>query len=252
MTRYLLLTLFALLLSPVFTSFAAPLIEPPADCGLCGMNRNHFAFSRAIVTYADGTEIGTCSIQCAVRHQQEHASQQLRQLRVADYETKELLDAGTATWVVGGNRPGVMTSTPKWAFARPEAARAFVSEFGGEIVDFTRVLTLARGEVAADAKAEAEAHGHAHGHDHAGHGSPLSFNPAFGDDIYHTHPAGMWMANYKFMHTNQSGLRAGTTNVPLERVIPVTASHKWAKYKFAEDDEAAGRGYLCASAAVWP
>ncbi|HTZ16879.1 MAG TPA: hypothetical protein VMB78_00410 [Dissulfurispiraceae bacterium] len=31
----------------------------------------------------------------------------------------------------------------------------------------------------------------------------------FGDDIYHTHPAGMWMLNFKFMHVNMNGLRAG-------------------------------------------
>ena len=41
----------------------------------------------------------------------------------------------------------------------------------------------------------------------------MLFNHAFGDDIYHTHPAGMWMVTYKFMHTDMKGLRDGTTNV---------------------------------------
>lgn len=58
-------------------------------------------------------------------------------------------------------------------------------------------------------------------HAHHGPGSQMLFNPAFGDDIYHTHPKGMWMANYKFMHMVQSGLRNGTTDVPAENATPV-------------------------------
>jgi len=49
----------------------------------------------------------------------------------------------------------------------------------------------------------------------------LLFNPAFGDDIYHSHPAGKWMVNYKFMHMAQSGLRNGTTDVPAQNATPV-------------------------------
>ncbi|MBF0505473.1 MAG: hypothetical protein HQL09_01435 [Nitrospirae bacterium] len=63
------------------------------------------------------------------------------------------------------------------------------------------------------------------GHEHAGHsmdnmgaGAQLLYNPAFGDDIYHTHPAGMWMVNYKYMYTNMSGLRSGSNNVDTNSV----------------------------------
>ena len=41
----------------------------------------------------------------------------------------------------------------------------------------------------------------------------MLFNPAFGDDIYHNHPAGMWMFNYKYMHMGMDGLRDGTSDV---------------------------------------
>ncbi|MBI5234111.1 MAG: hypothetical protein HY880_07135 [Deltaproteobacteria bacterium] len=61
--------------------------------------------------------------------------------------------------------------------------------------------------------------GHRHRHD-MDHSQMLS-NPAFGDDIYHTHPAGMWMVNYKFMRMAMDGLRDGTSNVPVEKVSPV-------------------------------
>jgi hypothetical protein len=56
---------------------------------------------------------------------------------------------------------------------------------------------------------------------HMGPGSQMQFNPAFGDDIYHTHPAGMWMVNYKFMHMHMSGLRDGTSDVSVSKTIPM-------------------------------
>ena len=44
-------------------------------------------------------------------------------------------------------------------------------------------------------------------------GSQMLYNPAFGDDIYHNHPAGMWMFNLKNMHMAMDGLRDGTSDV---------------------------------------
>ena len=67
-------------------------------------------------------------------------------------------------------------------------------------------------------------HGMSHeGHhmSHMGPGAQMLFNPAFGDDIYHTHPEGMWMVNYKFMHTFKHGLASGTDNIDTNSVSPV-------------------------------
>ena len=44
-------------------------------------------------------------------------------------------------------------------------------------------------------------------------GANMLFNPSFGEDIYHNHPAGMWMFNLKTMHMSMEGLRDGTTDV---------------------------------------
>lgn len=49
-------------------------------------------------------------------------------------------------------------------------------------------------------------------------GSQMLFNPSFGDDIYHTHPTGMWMFNYKYMHMAMDGLRDGTSDVETSQV----------------------------------
>lgn len=48
----------------------------------------------------------------------------------------------------------------------------------------------------------------------------LLLNPAFGDDIYHTHPAGGWMVNYRYSRTSQRGLGHGTRSVAVESVTP--------------------------------
>jgi len=195
---------------------AAEQVENPKECGLCGMDRAAFARSRMVITYVDGATTGVCSLHCATEDMKRNKDKQVKSLQVADYPTRELIDARTASWVVGGKQPGGMNSPAKWAFARSEDAEKFVKENGGEINTFDQVMILAKQGAAEDSGT-----GHAHHHDHMGAGGQMLFNPAFGDDIYHTHPAGMWMANYKYMHMVQNGLRNGTTDVPVENATPV-------------------------------
>ena len=78
---------------------------------------------------------------------------------VADYATKELLDAKTATWVVGGKKRGVMTALAKWAFAREEDARRFVEENGGMVSSFGQAMESATLEVMDQAAEERAAEG---------------------------------------------------------------------------------------------
>jgi nitrous oxide reductase accessory protein NosL len=111
-------------------------IEKPAECQHCGMDRTAFATSRVLITFTDGTRRGTCSINCAYDEVKKNAARKVRVIQVADYTTKQLIDGKTAVWVIGGSKPGVMSATAKWAFARKEDAEAFVKEFGGKISDF--------------------------------------------------------------------------------------------------------------------
>jgi hypothetical protein len=104
-----------------------------------------------------------------------------------------------------------MNSPAKWAFAREADARKFVTENGGKVTPFDQVMKAANEELASSPHM---------GHEHCGPGGQMLFNPAFGDDIYHTHPAGMWMANYRYMHMSMHGLQSGTTNIPAGRIIP--------------------------------
>ena len=198
------------------TAGAAGTVESPKACRQCSMDRTVFDQSRMLIVYADGTTVGLCSIHCAAADMKQNKDKQVKSLMVADYTTKDLTDARAATWVVGGKKEGVMTSVAKWAFAREEDAQKFVQENGGQVVPFNQAMKAAEEETGGGAETAHEGHMHA-GHN-MGPGSQMLFNPGFGDDIYHTHPAGMWMFNYKFMHMNMKGLRDGTSDVGLSSV----------------------------------
>ncbi|HEX2770467.1 MAG TPA: nitrous oxide reductase accessory protein NosL, partial [Geobacteraceae bacterium] len=68
---------------------------------------------------------------------------QVKSLKVADYNSRKLIDARPATWVIGGSKQGVMTEVPKWAFAKKDDAQKFVKENGGRVTTFDEALNLA-------------------------------------------------------------------------------------------------------------
>ncbi len=193
----------------------AATIENPKTCNVCGMDRNVYVRSRMLIVYADGTTVGFCSLHCAAEEMNENKNKQVKSIMVADYATTKLIDVKTATWVIGGSKPGVMTYLAEWAFAEEKEAQAFVKEYGGKVSTFDEALKAAEDDVAKAGMMNHDHHGHmAHDMRHMdmGPGAQMLFNPAFSDHIYHTHPAGMWMVNYSFMHMDMMGLRAGTNN----------------------------------------
>jgi len=122
---------------------AADKVENPKPCKQCGMDRVAFAYSRMMILYADGKSAATCSLNCAAVDMKENKGKQVKSLKVADYYSRKLVDARTATWVIGGSKPGVMTAIPKWAFAKKEEAQKFVKENGGRVTTFDEALNLA-------------------------------------------------------------------------------------------------------------
>jgi hypothetical protein len=174
-----------------------------------------------LITYEDGASVGVCSVHCAASALLTSKDKPVTSLQVADYSTFELLDAKSAVWVVGGDAKGVMTPTAKWAFAKDGEAQKFIAEHGGKFASFDQVMKMAEAEVSDGGgvkQGQAMHAGHDMGHMQMGAGSQLTFNPAFGDQIYHTHPAGMWMLSYQYMHMDMSGLRDGTTDVDADQV----------------------------------
>ncbi|MDA8414974.1 MAG: nitrous oxide reductase accessory protein NosL [Desulfobacteraceae bacterium] len=138
---------------------AADKVEGPDACKICGMNRTKFAHSRMVVTYTDGSSTGTCSLNCVVTDMMAAKGKTVKSYQVADYNTRKLINAKTASWVIGGSKMGVMTSVAKWAFADKKAAEAFIKQNGGKLATFDEALKAAEKE-----------HADKKPHDHMGNG----------------------------------------------------------------------------------
>ena len=125
---------------------AADDIAAHRSCKYCGMDRKVYAINRMLVTYEDGGQTGVCSLRCAVDELNENKGRKVKSLMVADHDTRQLIQAETANWVMGGNKRGVMTVRPKWAFATKAAAQAFIDAHGGAMSSWAEALSATREE----------------------------------------------------------------------------------------------------------
>ena len=127
-------------------------IQKYPDCKYCGMDRHKFAHSRILIDYSDGSGLGSCSIHCAAVDLAQNIDKTPKAILVADYQSKNLIDAEKANWVIGGNKSGVMTSRAKWAFADRKAAESFIKENGGELASFDDAMKATYEDMYADTK----------------------------------------------------------------------------------------------------
>jgi nitrous oxide reductase accessory protein NosL len=116
------------------------------QCAECGMDRKAYGFSRMLLVYAEGKEVGVCSLHCAVEAMDRRKDQPVKVLLVADRNTHAMIPAEEAIWVMGGKKLGVMTRQAKWAFQEKSAAESFIKEYGGEIVTWDEALAAARAD----------------------------------------------------------------------------------------------------------
>ncbi|NTU47735.1 MAG: NosL family protein [Syntrophobacteraceae bacterium] len=149
------LTLFVALFSFMAWTqlvMAAEDTQKHPSCKHCGMDREKFAHSRMLIRYDDGTEVGACSIHCVAIDLAGTIDKTPKEVLVADYGTKELIDAEKATWVLGGAKPGVMTARAKWAFLNKEDAERFIRENGGSLASYDQALKAAYEDMRSDSE----------------------------------------------------------------------------------------------------
>ncbi|MEI6153272.1 MAG: nitrous oxide reductase accessory protein NosL [Deltaproteobacteria bacterium] len=127
-------------------------VDKHKACSYCGMDRGQFAHSRVLITYDNGTEFGACSLHCAAVDLAVNLDKTPKSIQVGDYTTKKLIDAEQAFWVIGGNKPGVMSKRAKWAFENKVDAEAFVKANGGSIATFDEAIKAAYEDMYADTK----------------------------------------------------------------------------------------------------
>lgn len=121
-------------------------VEEHNTCPHCGMDREKYAQLRMLITYSDGSSVGVCSIHCLVTELKVNKGKPVKSVEVADLYTKRLIDAKKATWVIGGNKKGVMARTAKWAFAKKDDAAAFAAKNGGTVATYKEALASAEKE----------------------------------------------------------------------------------------------------------
>lgn len=127
-------------------------VEQHQSCPFCGMDRGKFAHTRMLVRYEDGSSVGTCSIHCMAVELSLALDKTPAEILVGDYQTKELIDAEKAFWVLGGDLPGVMTQRAKWAFKEKQRAEAFIKAHGGEPVSFDQAMRATYEDMYEDTK----------------------------------------------------------------------------------------------------
>lgn len=133
-----LLTAAALLLASTPSGLAKE-----TTCAKCGMEVSAYAYSHAEIKKENGEPEKFCSVTCAL---QIARTNPMSRIRVADYDTHELIDAPKAFWVVGGAKPGVMSREAKWAFGIKARAEVFIGAWGGALVDWKEVVRITEAE----------------------------------------------------------------------------------------------------------
>jgi hypothetical protein len=148
------------------TAFAQDDIKDHPKCKYSGMDREQFAYSRMLVAYEDGTEVGTGSLRCTSLDLALNFAKTVKFVKIGDYTTKTLIDADKAYWVIGGDVKGVMTKNPKWAFAKKEDAQTFIKEHGGELATYETALRTTYNGMADDTNYLHDAMSSMKGHNH--------------------------------------------------------------------------------------
>lgn len=146
--RISIVTLLVSLLCLAITAFAETDIDDHRDCTHCGMDRKAYGYSRMLVEYKDGRKVGTCSLHCAVTELKSRSEADVT-FKVADRNSRELIAAEKAFWVIGGTKRGVMTVRAKWAFKTQKSADAFIQRYGGSPATWQDALAAAREDATA-------------------------------------------------------------------------------------------------------
>jgi len=149
MARLVFVFLIALSLLICGVSFA---VEKKTSCLICGMEQEKFGHTWMVIEYEDGTTKGFCSIHCAAIELAQSLDKTPKSIKVGDYNTKKLIDAERAFWVIGGSKMGVMTKRAKFAFENKEDAEKFMKENGGTPATFDDAMKAAYEDMYADTK----------------------------------------------------------------------------------------------------
>jgi len=122
----------------------ATLVQTGKDresCVICGMHLPTFYKTNHAAETKTGTKKQYCSLHCVVEDNEINKTD-LVNLKVVDTNSLKFISVYKAFYVVGSSKPGTMTRTSKYAFAKKSEAEAFAKEFGGKVMNFNDTYTV--------------------------------------------------------------------------------------------------------------
>lgn len=122
------------------------------NCKTCGMSRQMFSHSRVLIEYSNGTTSGTCSIRCAAVDLALNMGRSPESIQAGDFNSRHLVTADKAHWVIGGKKEGTMSTRGKWAFQKKEEADSFIAKNGGSAGTFQDALKASFEDLYSDLK----------------------------------------------------------------------------------------------------
>jgi copper chaperone NosL len=108
-------------------------------CSVCGMYLDLYAHTRFAMTLDDGSSRFACGLACAAKIINENKAH-IKEIKVANFLTGDLIDARSAFFLEGSDVPGVMSNTSRIAFPSQNIAQHFRKKHGGRIVTFDEAV----------------------------------------------------------------------------------------------------------------
>jgi len=135
----------------------AELLQSGVDkeyCPNCGMYLPKYYKTNHAAQLDDGRVIQYCSIYCLVEQFEvtEFRGQKdrLKQVMVVDVPSLKFIDAKTAYYVIGSDKPGTMSMNSKYAFKFKEDADKFAKDNGGKVASYDEAYAEALKDFAKD------------------------------------------------------------------------------------------------------
>ena len=118
-------------------------------CPECGMMLPMFYKTNHVATL-DGKEKQYCSLHCMVADLEHGAT--LTHKRVVDVTTLKFIPVEEAYYVVGSSKKGTMSMVSKYAFGKEVDAKAFATQYGGDVMRFEGAYGVAKQGFAKESK----------------------------------------------------------------------------------------------------
>ena len=106
-----------------------------SSCPICNMKIKKFYKTSHAVVYKDKKKEHFCSMHCLKENMKKHKD--IKKIYAVDANSNKLINAKTATYVVGSDVPSTMGNKSRVAFSSKEEAKKFQKRHGGKVATFS-------------------------------------------------------------------------------------------------------------------